>query len=88
MWSNWTAVALLTMQWGLVIHAYFRHKRLYRYMRAVASENTEVWTVLVECTKVLEMHDDFNSRHVSGLIQGLCKKYSPEVLEQRLSDLN
>lgn len=41
------------------------------------SELADTWRVLHECAKVLYVRDDFDSRHVVGLIEDLGAKYPP-----------
>lgn len=81
-WSAWVVLVCVLMQWGLVAHSFFRGRRMTNYLEAVHAESRAVWHVLVECAKVLEQYDDFNSRHARKLITEVCEKFRLEQEQQ------
>lgn len=66
-------VVMLAQYWLMWLQAMFL-KRMRRYTNHVLIEQKEAWAVLVECRKVLEQRDDFDSKHVIKLIQDLARK--------------
>lgn len=73
-WSDWFVLACLVMQWGVVFKARARHRQIMADMQQLR----ECWRLLNQCTKVLDMHSDFDSRYLRGQIRDLTRKYMSE----------
>lgn len=81
-WNDYYVLGCLLLQCVLVILSYLNYRRRKRELPAlIAAELKTWWFVLGECWKVLGQHDDFNSRHVRGLIASLLHRYTNERRE-------
>jgi hypothetical protein len=70
----WVSLGALTsLMWVQNWHM----RRWSTYHLRNANELVDAWTVLIECAKVLEQHEDFNSKPAARLIQELYNKYPP-----------
>lgn len=78
---------LVTAAWvGTVMTMWVQEKRFRRWSFEALRDKQELceaWVVLIECKKVLDQHDDFNSRHVAGLIHDLYNRYPVKPREDK-----
>ena len=68
--------ALLGTMWILILWDLYRWRQQVRYLRAVRNESIDVWTLLTEVMKFLDLHDDATARLLRAKIVECINKHA------------